>query len=189
MPPRVRTHTDLDAVRSAASAARAIEDVRGRFPGWSQHDGPGPNEVSFVLETQPWNYRIVVRARDDGAAKVFVRVWSRRALVLPPLARGGTMVLLGGVVLLGCGVGTAGAAGVFGVGRGEAEVMHPRDRREVELREDLELVHEPLREGSLGVREQALEHHGGAAGEAVLDEPDAAAAAFSHPSEHPVTVR
>ncbi len=110
MPPRVRTHTDLDAVRSAASAARAIEDVRGRFPGWSQHDGPGPNEVSFVLETQPWNYRIVVRARDDGAAKVFVRVWSRRALVLPPLARGGTMVLLGGVVLLGCGVGTAGAA-------------------------------------------------------------------------------
>ena len=120
MPPRVRTHTDLDAGRSAASAARAIEDVRGRFPGWSQHDGPGPNEVSFVLETPPWNYRIVVRARDDGAAKVFVRVWSRRALVLPPLARGGTMVLLGGVVLLGCGVGTAGAAALAAAWTGTA---------------------------------------------------------------------
>ncbi len=85
--------------------------------------------------------------------------------------------------------GEEGPAGVFGVGRGEAEIVHPRDRREVELREDLELVHQPLRERRLGVREQALEHHDGAAREAVLDEPDAAAAAFSHPSEHPVTVR
>ena len=84
--------------------------------------------------------------------------------------------------------GEEGPAGVFGVGRGEAEIMHPRDGRQVELRQDLELVHQPLRERRLRVREQALEHHGGAAGEAVLDEPDAAAAAFSHPSEHPVTV-
>jgi hypothetical protein len=36
------------------------------------------------------------------------------------LARGGTMVLLGGVVLLGCGVGTAGAAALAAAWTGTA---------------------------------------------------------------------
>jgi hypothetical protein len=43
-------------------------------------------------------------------------------------------------------------AGVFGVGAREAEIVHPRHRREVELREDLKLVDQPLRERRLRLR-------------------------------------